>query len=74
MPSNPLTVFQTTYVQLVSNGMTTGAAQLGAQTAMQATLAQQNSRSSVVAQPVQAVQSGRVPDMGPTSPPPKRSK
>ena len=49
------------------------AAQLAAQTAMQSAIDQQNSRASVVAQPVQAVQGGRVTDGGPTMAP-KRSK
>lgn len=73
MPSNPLTVFQTTYAQLVANGMSTGAAQLGAQTAMQAALAAQNSKPPTVATSYQGVRSGRIVDPGPTAPP-KRSR
>lgn len=68
MPSDPLLVFRTTYAQAVANGLPTGAAQLAAQSAMDSALAQQNSRSAVVATPVQAVRSGRVEDTGPTSP------
>lgn len=73
MPSNPLTVFQTTYAQLVANGMTTGAAQLGAQAAMTAVLTQQNTKTATVANPVQPVRSGRIPDSGPAMLP-KRSR
>lgn len=73
MPSDPLTVFKNTYNQAVSNGLTTGAAQLAAQTAMQSVLDQQNSRSAVVAAPVQPVKSGRVTDTGPRTPP-KRTR
>lgn len=73
MPSNPLTVFQTAYAQLVANGMSTGAAQLGAQAAMQSALDQQNSRPPTVATSYQPVKSGRVSDPGPTMPP-KRSR
>lgn len=73
MPSNPLTVFKTTYDQAVANGLTTGAAQLAAQTAMQAVLDQQNSRAPTVAAPVQPVRSGRVNDAGPVMPA-KRSR
>ena len=65
MPSNPLTVFQTTYAQAVANGLPTGAAQLAAQAAMQSAIDQQNSRSATVAQPVQAVHGGRITDGGP---------
>jgi len=73
MPSDPLTVFATTYAQAVANGLPSGAAQLAAQTAMASALDQQNSRSPIVATPVQAVRSGRVTDQGPTMPP-KRSR
>ncbi len=68
MPSDPLVVFRTTYAQMVANGLPTGAAQLAAQSAMQSALNQQNSRSPIVAAPVQAVRSGRVEDTGPTAP------
>lgn len=68
MAADPLQTFQITYAKLVSAGMTTGAAQLGAQTAMQAVLAQQNSKPPTVAISYQPVKSGRVPDPGPTSP------
>lgn len=73
MASDPLKVYQTTYNQAVANGLPTGAAQLAAQTAMQSVLQQQNSKSSTVATSVQPVQSGRIPDPGPTQPP-KRSR
>lgn len=73
MASDPLTIFKTTYDQGVANGLTTGAAQLAAQTAMQAAYNQQNSRSATVATPVQSIQSGRVTDPGPTMAP-KRSR
>lgn len=73
MATDPLALFKITYNQAVANGLTTGAAQLAAQTAMQSALAQQNSRVSTVATPMQAVQSGRVTDDGPTMPP-KRSR
>ncbi len=68
MPSDPLTVFQTTYAKGVAAGLTTGAAQLAAQIAMQSALDQQNSRSATIATPFQLVQSGRVTDPGPTMP------
>lgn len=68
MPSNPLTVFATTYAQLVANGLPTGAAQLGAQAAMNSALAQQNSKPPTVAVSYQPVRSGRVTDQGPTVP------
>lgn len=73
MPSDPLTVFQTTYTQAVANGLPTGAAQLAAQAAMDAVLAQQNARQTTVATSVQAVRSGRTIDNGPTAMP-KRSR
>jgi len=73
MASDPLLVYQTTYTQAVANGLPTGAAQLAAQAAMQSVLDQQNSKVSTVAVSVQAVQSGRIPDPGPTKPA-KRSR
>ena len=73
MPSDPLTVFQTTYTQAVAQGLPTGAAQLAAQSAMDAIIAKQNGRQVTVAAPVQSVASGRTTDSGPTQPP-KRSR
>ncbi len=73
MPSDPLSVFQTTYTQAVANGLPTGAAQLAAQSAMEAVLTTQNGRQTTVATPVQAVRSGRSTDNGPTVPP-RRSR
>lgn len=68
MPSDCYEVFKQTYEQAIADGLATSVATAAAQTAMAACLAQQNSRPSTVATPLQPVRSGRVNDPGPRFP------
>lgn len=63
--------FRSVYSQAIADGLTTAAAIAAAQSAMDACLAQQNSKPSTVAQPIVTVKSGRRVDEGPTRPPSK---
>ena len=68
MPSNPLTVFQQTYAQALAAGLSTTVATAAAQAAMAGVLAQQNTRRSTVATPMNIITNDRLEDNGPTTP------
>ena len=60
-------VFQKTYRQADTDGLSTAVAAEAAAAAMSACLTQQNTRPSTVATPLTTVKSGRVMDDGPTT-------
>lgn len=69
MPTDCVTVFKQTYDRSIASGLPSNAATAAAQSAMDACLAQQNSRQATVAQPLTVVESGRTPDKGPVQDP-----
>lgn len=58
--------FKSVFAQAKADGLTDTIATAAAQSAMDACLAQQNSRSATVAQPQIAITAGRSIDTGPT--------
>lgn len=69
MASDCYQVFKDTYNQGIADGLSGTVATAAAQSAMDACLAQQNSKPSTVAVPFTTVRSGRKDDSGPSTPP-----